>query len=232
MNAAATETIELRNSIKRRLMNIHGFWFHDTRPMTGRDKRDDDVINSLHAENKAPSGPEAARQRLTRLMLESNCSWDILVAKGPKSLWARVGRASNGSLPRSIVRDLVLAFVRARGRFLRRFPRKDPHDVDNMLAAYAQHLLEKFQELKQKVIRGLHVHWYLSEKDIQAVESIKPQGPARQLSRNKFELSESARNMLVPVRCLSPIGKFKGNLMGMAEEEIQNLLTVRRDEQL
>ncbi len=219
MSATTTESMAMRDSIKTRLRNIYGFYFFDRVPMTGRDKRDNDIIDALHSQTA--SGPIAAENSLTQLMLASNCLWDILLTKGPDTFWNSVGQTKAGKLPPGIARDLVLAFVRARDRFLRCF-HKPPQDVDSMLAAYTQHLLERFQTLGKMIVLGSPINWCLSSREIQTVEALTPQGPVRQLSRNKFELSPAAKNILVPARCLSPIGKFKPNLMGPAEEIIQH----------
>ncbi|KGQ05379.1 hypothetical protein BBAD15_g9369 [Beauveria bassiana D1-5] len=219
MTTPVTESMDMRESIKTRLRNIHGLFFFDKVPMTGRNKRDDDIIDALHAH--APSGPVAAESSLAHLMLASNCKWTILTTKGPDEYWKGVGRAKGGQLPLSITRDLILAFVRARHRYLHCFPHKAPRDVNSLLVAYTQHLLERFQALGATMILGSPVNWCLSAEDIEVAESLAPRGPAKQLSRNKFELSSSARNLLVPARCLSPIGKFKSDLMGLAQEIIQ-----------
>ncbi|ATY67368.1 hypothetical protein A9K55_000262 [Cordyceps militaris] len=219
MTFADDESLEMRELIKTRLRNIRGFCFLDGKPMTGREKRDNGIIDALHSE--APSGPVAAERCLTHLMLASNCLWEVLVTRGPDEFWNSVGQEKGGKMPLSITRDLVLAFVRARDRYLRCFPHKSPHAVNNMLEAYTQYLLEKFQALGKVMILGSPVNWCLSAKEVQDVEALTPQGPAKQVSRNKFELSSSARNLLVPARSLSPIGKFKHNLMGLAEEIMQ-----------
>ncbi|OAA76444.1 hypothetical protein LEL_06128 [Akanthomyces lecanii RCEF 1005] len=218
MPTTAAESMEMRESIKTRLRNIHGLYFFDKTPITGRNKRDNDIIDALHSETA--SGPVAAENSLTHLMLASNFLWDLLITEGPDSFWRSVGKAKGGTLPPGITRDLVLAFVRARDRFLRCF-HKASHDVDSMLVAYTQHLLEKFQALGTMMILGSPVDWCLSAWEIQAAEELIPRGPVKQLSRNKFELSPSAKNLLVPARCISPIGKFKPNLMGLAEEIIR-----------
>ncbi|TQV91457.1 hypothetical protein IF1G_09956 [Cordyceps javanica] len=218
MTSTPTEMTEMRESIKTRLRNTHGLSFFDRKPMTGSYTRDNDIIDALHLE--APSGPVAAENSLAHLMLASNRLWSMLVTEGPDKFWKNVAQEKGGKLPPSITRDLVLAFVRARDRYLRGFPRKRPHDVSNMLVAYTQHLLEKFQALGKREILGSPVDWCLPVLEIQALESQTLQGPAKQLSPNKFELSTSAINLLVPARCLSPVGKFKPNLMGLAEEII------------
>ncbi|OAR00779.1 hypothetical protein LLEC1_06270 [Akanthomyces lecanii] len=218
MPPTAAESMEMRESIKTRLRNIHGLYFFDKMPMTGRNERDNDIIDALHSETA--SGPVAAENSLTHLMLASNVLWDVLVKQGPDIFWKSVSQAKGGTLPPSISMDLVLAFVRARDRFLRCF-HKASHDVDSLLVAYAQHLLEKFQTLGSMTILGSPVDWCLSAWEIQTAEGLIPRGPVRQLSRNKFELSPSATNLLVPARCISPIGKFKANLMGLAEDIIQ-----------
>lgn len=218
MPTTAAESMEMRESIKTRLRNIHGLYFFDKTPITGRNKRDNDIIDALHSETA--SGPVAAENSLTHLMLASNFLWDLLITEGPDSFWRSVGKAKGGMLPPRITRDLVLAFVRTRDRFLRCF-HKASHDVDSMLVAYTQHLLDKFQALGTMMILGSPVDWCLSAWEIQAAEELIPRGPVKQLSRNKFELSPSAKNLLVPARCISPIGKFKPNLMGLAEEIIR-----------
>ncbi|KAJ6780406.1 hypothetical protein PWT90_02293 [Aphanocladium album] len=219
MTTTTTEALEMREAIKKRLRNIHGLHFFDKTPMTGRDQRDNDIIDALHAE--APSGPVGAETWLTHLMLASNCCWQILVNRGPDSFWNSVGQTKGGRLALSATRDLVLAFVRARQRYLCFFPQKASHDIDSILVAYNQHLLERFQESGRMMYHGSPVNWRLPTGEIEMVEAITPQGPVKQLSRNKFELSSGAKNLLVPARCLSPIGKFKHNLMGLAEEIIQ-----------
>ncbi|KAJ3499111.1 hypothetical protein NLG97_g599 [Lecanicillium saksenae] len=219
MKTPAAEALEMRESIKKRLRNIHGLYFFDKTPMTGRDKRDNDIIDALQAE--APSGPVGAETWLAHLILASNCTWPVLLARGPDYFWSGVGETKGGKLSPGFTRDLVLAIVRARQRFLCRFPQKGCHDVDTILVAYTQHLLEKFQDCGKMMFHGAPVSWRLPAQEIQAVAALTPHGPVKELSRNKFELAPSAKNLLVPARCLSPIGKFKHNLMGLAEEIIQ-----------
>lgn len=217
--SSSFDSRELRESIKSRLRSVNGFYFFHKNPMTTSEQHDDDLIDCLSAGFQ--SGPVAAENSLAHLMLQSNNAWDILLKTGPNAYWMAVSQTQIPKLGADDTRDLVLAFVKARDRYLRCFPQKSPQDVDSMLAAYTQHLLQKFEALGKMEVLGFPICWRLTRQEIKATEGFRPQGPIKQISKNKFELSPCAQNLLVPARCLSPVGKFKSNLMGLAAEIIQ-----------
>jgi hypothetical protein len=205
------------------LQDHAGFYFYSVQPITSSMESDNLVVATLSGKDRVISA-QSVLSFLTELMLESNQKWNNLIQHGPLRFWPSVAqhkRASQSPTSPTMSQELVLALVKARARFLKRFGNKQADDVDDLLVAYTQHLLNKFERMGHETLHGQPVLWRLSQQDIcRATRGVIILGPSKQISKNRYELSPTARNLLYPIEQISAIGKTKPDLMGLAAEII------------
>ena len=211
------------NVLAEILQDYAGFYFYPEQPVTSSMERDNLVVASLAGIDRVISA-QRVLSCVTELMLESNKKWNTLIQHGPLRFWTSIAqqeRADRLGPSPTMLQELVLGLVKARARFLKRFSNKHPDDVDNLLVAYTQHVFNKLQLMGHETLHGQPIPWRLTRQDVcRATRGVTMLGPSKQISKNRYELSPTARNLLYPIEQISAIGKTKPDLMGLAAEII------------
>ncbi|CEJ93842.1 hypothetical protein VHEMI09408 [[Torrubiella] hemipterigena] len=142
-----------------------------------------------------------------------------LASSGNGGFWKAVskGAAKHGSkIPQYACQLIAVAMLKARQRYLLRYPSRSMLDIDLLLTAYIQHFLI-YLVSAEKSQHDVGLQWRLSTGEkFEAVDYSTPVGPSKQVSKNRFKLSPDAAQILKPIAELVGEGKIKPDLMGMA----------------
>lgn len=158
-------------------------------------------------------------QQITRILMLCNKHRKQMPSSGSGGFWQAVskGVTKHGSkIPQYACQLIAVAMLKARQRYLLRYPSRSMLDIDLLLTAYTQHFLI-YLVSAEKSRHNVGFHWRLSTGEkFEAVDYSTPVGPSKQVSKNRFKLSPDAAQILKPIAELAGEGKIKPDLMGMA----------------
>lgn len=130
--------------------NIEGLYF-SKRSSILKSKADDVVLLESLCPQQVSGAVSLAKDHLLRIVLQCNACWDTLAADGLRVFWREVASKASSivhiELRVKMARQLVLALVKARQRYLIRQNKVPEHDItlQHFFIASIQSLLEKFQ---------------------------------------------------------------------------------------
>lgn len=196
---------------------VSGLYFPPDQALTTSTSRDQHVFGQLC---KAAANEKKYMHRAEQLLLHCNKHWDLQKQVTVNDFWQTLGQYKGfeeDDLDWDVARDIAIAMVKGRQRYLVRYPSKGEH-INTMMLAYIQRLLENLQLDPD---HRLGDDWALSQQDRRlAMMNRQLMGPAQQISRNRFRLSATAPQLLHPIAEITGQERSKADFLGLADTMI------------